>query len=50
MWTGALDGRPFELRTRAARGCSDGMSDKSYPVTVELLVQGEKRNGCAEQI
>ena len=50
VWTGALDGRPFELRTRAARGCSDGMSDKSYPVTVELLVQGEKRNGCAEQI
>lgn len=48
VWTGALDGRPFELRTRAAPGCSDGMSDKSYPVAVELLVHGERRKGCAE--
>ena len=45
---GALDGRPFELQTRAAPGCSDGMSDKSYPVAVELLVQGKRRKGCAE--
>jgi uncharacterized membrane protein len=48
IWTGALDGRPFELRTRAAPGCSDGMSDKTYPVAVELLVHGERRKGCAE--
>ena len=48
VWTGALDGRQFELRTRAAPGCSDGMSDKSYPVAVELLVHGELRKGCAE--
>lgn len=48
VWTGTLDGRPFELRTRSAPGCSDGMSDKSYPVAVELLAYGEHRNGCAE--
>ena len=48
VWTGALDGRQFELRTRAAPGCSDGMSDKSYPVAVELLVHGERRKGCVE--
>ena len=48
VWTGALDGRPFELRTRAASGCSDGMSDKSYPVAVEVLVHGERRKGCVE--
>ena len=47
-WTGALDGRQFELRTRAAPGCSDGMSDRSYPVSVDLLVNGEQRKGCAE--
>lgn len=48
VWAGALDGHPFELRTRAAPGCSDGMSDKTYPVAAELLVHGERRKGCAE--
>jgi uncharacterized membrane protein len=47
-WSGALGGRRFELRTRAAPGCSDGMSDKRYPLAVELIVGGEKRQGCAE--
>ena len=49
-WTGALGGRPFELRTRAAPGCSDGMSDRRYPIAVELTVNGERRTGCAEAI
>jgi uncharacterized membrane protein len=49
-WSGALDGRPFELRTRAQPGCSDGMSDKRYPLAVELIVHGELRRGCAEPI
>ena len=48
VWTGSLGGRQFELRTRAAPGCSDGMSDKSYPVAADLLVHGEQRRGCAE--
>lgn len=47
VWSGALGGRQFELRTRAAPGCSDGMSDKNYPVAVDLLVNGEQRKGCA---
>lgn len=46
-WTGALDGQRFELRTRAAPGCSDGMSDRRYPIAVDLLVGGERRRGCA---
>lgn len=49
-WSGALDGQPFELRTRARPGCSDGMSDKEYPLAVELRVHGERRTGCAEPI
>jgi uncharacterized membrane protein len=50
VWSGALRGRSFELRTRASPGCSDGMSDKSYPIAVELLVGGERRRGCAEPL
>jgi uncharacterized membrane protein len=46
-WTGLLGGKKFELRTRAAPGCSDGMSDRRYPVAVDLLVGGEQRKGCA---
>lgn len=47
-WSGSLGGKPFVLSTRAQPGCSDGMSDKTYPMAVELVVQGEKRSGCAE--
>jgi uncharacterized membrane protein len=46
-WAGALDGQRFELTTRAAPGCSDGMSDRRYPIAVDLLVGGERRRGCA---
>lgn len=46
-WVGALGSRPFELRTRAQPGCSDGMSDRSYSFAVDLLVGGERRTGCA---
>jgi uncharacterized membrane protein len=49
-WTGALGGRPFVLRTRAQPGCSDGMSDKRYPLAVDLVVGGEHREGCAEPL
>ena len=49
-WSGALGGRLFQLRTRTEPGCSDGMSDKRYPLAVELIVHGEQRRGCAEPI
>ncbi|HEY5721081.1 MAG TPA: hypothetical protein VIT45_02040 [Allosphingosinicella sp.] len=49
-WSGALGGKKFELRTRSAPGCSDGMSDERYPFAVELLVGGERRKGCAEPL
>ena len=48
IWSGALDGRQFELRTRKSPGCSDGMSDNRYPVEVTLRVRGETRKGCAK--
>lgn len=46
-WAGALGGRRFELRIRPQAGCSDGMSDESYPFSAELFVNGERRTGCA---
>lgn len=49
-WAGALGGRQFELRARPEADCSDGMSDRRYPMAVELIVQGERRLGCAEPV
>ena len=47
-WSGAMGGKRFELRTTAQPGCSDGMSDRRYSIAVQLLVDGERRTGCAE--
>ncbi|HEY7809882.1 MAG TPA: hypothetical protein VIA98_05855 [Allosphingosinicella sp.] len=46
-WAGSLAGKPFQLTLRAAPGCSDGMSDRVYPLKADLLVGGERRSGCA---
>ncbi len=50
LWTGQLNGKSFQLRTRPAPGCSDGMSDERYPIAVELTVDGELRRGCAKPL
>ncbi|HEX8512470.1 MAG TPA: hypothetical protein VF688_05125 [Allosphingosinicella sp.] len=49
-WSGSLGGRGFELRIRPQRNCSDGMSDRRYPLAAELVVGGERRQGCAEPL
>lgn len=49
-WSGALLGKPFVLRTRRQQDCSDGMSDRLYPLAVTLTVNGEERQGCAEPL
>jgi uncharacterized membrane protein len=49
-WTGAIGGKPFVLSTRPEQGCSDGMSDRRYPLAVALTVMGEQRTGCAEPL
>jgi uncharacterized membrane protein len=46
-WTGTNGGKPFVLTIRPAPGCSDGMSDRRYPLAAELLVGGERLQGCA---
>jgi uncharacterized membrane protein len=48
VWTGSYQGKRFVLRTRPDAGCSDGMSDRRYPVAVSLTVSGEERSGCAD--
>lgn len=48
VWTGYYQNKRFILRTRPDRDCSDGMSDKIYPVAVSLVVEGEERTGCAD--
>lgn len=47
VWVGALDGQPFKLVTRHRPDCSDGMSDRRYPMEAILTVRGEERRGCA---
>ena len=47
VWVGTLDGQPFKLITRLRLDCSDGMSDRSYPMEAILTVRGEERRGCA---
>jgi uncharacterized membrane protein len=47
-WSGTLDGKLFELKMRNELGCSDGMSEKTYPLSAELKVDAELRRGCAE--
>lgn len=45
-YSGKLDDAAFDLMISHAP-CSDGMSDRTYPFTVSLSVQGEMRQGCA---
>ena len=49
-WSGAYRGEAFELRISPAPGCSDGMSDRRFPLAAELRVHGEIRRGCAHPL
>ena len=49
-WVGALRGKPFELIVTPKADCSDGMSDKTYPMEIVLKVNGEVRHGCASPL
>lgn len=49
MLKAELDGKPLVLTGRIAE-CSDGMSDREYPFTVELRIGNEIRKGCGRPI
>ena len=50
VWNGALRGKQFQLSVKPSTGCSDGMSDRTYPLEAMLRVDGETRRGCAETL
>ncbi|BBC74343.1 conserved hypothetical protein [Altererythrobacter sp. B11] len=45
-FTGRLADQDFVLAVTPG-ACSDGMSDRTYPFVVTLMVRGEQREGCA---
>lgn len=47
QWSGSLGKDRFILATRPEAECSDGMSDRAYPIAVTLKVGGDERRGCA---
>lgn len=49
-WSGFLGEGRFLLVTRAQPGCSDGMSDKRYPLAATVTIGDEQLRGCAEPL
>jgi uncharacterized membrane protein len=47
QWAGFLGRDRFLLVTRPDPDCSDGMSDRTYPIAVTLTIGTEERRGCA---
>ena len=45
-FSGVLGGAAFDMAVTPG-ACSDGMSDRSYPLTVTLTIGAEQRRGCA---
>jgi uncharacterized membrane protein len=45
-WSGTFKQQPFTLAVTEGK-CSDGMSDRTYPLTATLMVEGQQRDGCA---
>lgn len=43
---GRLAGRPVRAAVRRER-CSDGMSDRTYPLAIEIVLDGRRLAGCA---
>ncbi len=43
---GTFQGAAFDIMITPGQ-CSDGISDRTYPYTVTLAVEGEQRRGCA---
>ncbi len=45
-FSGTIDGKTFDLAV-TEETCSDGMSDRTYPLSVKLALGEELRSGCA---
>ena len=44
-FSGTLAGKPFDMAVTES-ACSDGMSDRTYPLSVTLKIGAETRQGC----
>lgn len=47
VWESADGPRPIKVTLREQAGCSDGMSDLTYPLAAEVAVGGTTYKGCA---
>jgi len=45
-YSGTLNGSAFDMMVTSGK-CSDGMSDRTYPLIATLKFAGETRQGCA---
>ncbi len=45
-FSGTIDGMAWDM-TVTPGTCSDGMSDRTYPFTVTLMIGADRREGCA---
>lgn len=48
IFSGTLDGAPLVL-TVTRHSCSDGMSDRAYPLRTVLTIGSQRQIGCASQ-
>jgi len=47
VWTTATEAKTPLVITLMATDCSDGMSDRTYPLTAKVEIGGESLTGCA---
>lgn len=47
VWTAATEAKTPLVVTLMATDCSDGMSDRTYPLTAKVEIDGESLTGCA---
>lgn len=50
VWTTQTEARTPLVVTLMATDCSDGMSDRTYPLTAKVEIGGESLTGCAASI
>ena len=50
VWSGQTDQGQILVVTVMATECSDGMSDRTYPLTARVEIADETLNGCAASV
>lgn len=50
VWTTATEAQTPLVVTLMATDCSDGMSDRTYPLTAKVEIGGESLTGCAAAV